>query len=68
MTTRSTLVTTLTVVTPTESRRWSDVPLRVETTPRGHTDVELKLPSITVSVRLTEGERIALIEALGGTR
>jgi hypothetical protein len=63
----TTLVTELTIHRPTGVTRVRDVPVRVEQR-RSYTDLELTLPTLAVTIRLSGAERIALIEALGGTR
>jgi hypothetical protein len=62
----TTLVTSLTVHQPSEVVHRNDVPTRVEQTSAKYTDIEFTTRDLGVTVRLTGGERIALIEALGG--
>ena len=62
----TTLVTSVTVRAPKQVWHRNDVPVRVEGTVRNMTVVEFTTNDLAVDLRLTNGERIALIEALGG--
>lgn len=61
----TTLVTSVTVRTPGEVLHRRNVPVRVEDNGR-YTMVWVTLTDLGVDIRLTQGEVIALIEALGG--
>ncbi len=63
---KTTLVTEVAVHQMDGSLRRRDVPVRIEQHGTHHT-VEFTTTDLGVTVRLTNGERIALIEALGGT-
>ena len=63
----TTLATEVVSHRPTGVTRLHDVPVRVETV-RNRTHIILgSTIDHGVTIKLTEGERIALIEALGGT-
>lgn len=61
----ATLVTEVAVHQMDGSIRRRDVPVRIEQRGTHHT-MEFTTTDLGVTVRLTNGERIALIEALGG--
>jgi hypothetical protein len=63
---KSTLVTGVTVHQPDAVVHRNDVPVRIEQHGTHHM-MEFTTRDLGVTVRLTDGERIALIEALGGT-
>ena len=64
---RTTLVSEVHLTRPDGATRMHDVGVRVDTTTRNRTVVRIGFArSYPVVVTLSEGERIALIEALGG--
>jgi hypothetical protein len=66
----TTLATEASFTRPTGVTRLHDVTVTVTTSPRGHTLIEAGQGGhdhYGVTLRLTEAERISLIEALGGT-
>jgi len=63
---RTTLATTVKVTDPNSSITAHDVQVTVHFARNGGRDVRLDVSDTHVFVRLSAGERIALIEALGG--
>jgi len=67
--TAHTLVSKVSIRTPLSITNLTDVTTKVEVTPRNRTIVTIGVArGHVVEVTLIEAERIALIEALGGTR